>query len=68
MNTGKLDIVLSETEHLNLDIFGISELRWIGVGHFSSKNNTVYYSGHPSNRRNGVAIMWSTNCQISLRL
>jgi len=41
MNTGKLDIVLSETEHLNLDIFGISELRWIGVGHFSSKNNTV---------------------------
>ncbi|MBN3275755.1 CFDP2 protein, partial [Polyodon spathula] len=57
MNTGKLDIIKTEMERLNIDILGISELHWTGSGYFNSDDYTVYYSGNDNIRRNGVAII-----------
>ena len=56
MNIGKLEIVKSEMERNNLDILGISEMRWNDRGHFNSENHTVYFSGSEQ-RRNGVAFI-----------
>ncbi|XP_041109767.1 craniofacial development protein 2-like [Polyodon spathula] len=57
MNTGKLDIIKTEMERLNIDILGINELHWTGSGYFNSNDYTVYYSGNDNIRRNGVAII-----------
>jgi hypothetical protein len=57
MNQGKLDIVKSEMVRLNIDILGISELKWTGMGHFTSDEHEIYYSGNPDKRKNGVAII-----------
>ena len=56
MSQGKLEVVKEETR-VNIDILGISELRWTGMGEFNSDNHYIYYCGHESIRRNGVAIM-----------
>ena len=56
MNNGKLEIVKSEMERNNLDILGISEMRWTDRGHFNSANHTIYFSGSDQ-RRNGVAFI-----------
>ena len=56
LNQGKLEVVEQMTR-VNIDILGISELRWTGMGEFNSDDNYIYYCGQESFRRNGVAIM-----------
>ena len=57
MNQGKLEVVKQEMVRVNVDILGISELKWIGMGEFNSDDHYIYYCGQESLRRNGVAIM-----------
>ena len=57
MNQGKLDVVKPEMARVNVDILGISELKWTGMGEFNSDDHYIYYCGQESLRRNGVAIM-----------
>ena len=57
MNQGKLELVKQEMERVNVDILGISELKWTGMGEFNSDDHYSYYCGQESLRRNGVAIM-----------
>ena len=57
MNQGKLGVVKQEMARVNIDILGISELKWTGMGEFNSDNNYIYYCGQESLRRNGVAII-----------
>ena len=57
MNQGKLDVVKQEVARVNVDILGISELKWMGMGEFNSDEYYIYYCGQESVRRNGVAIM-----------
>ena len=57
MNQGKLEVVKPEMAGVNVDILGISELKWTGIGEFNSDNHYIYYCGQESLRRNGVAIM-----------
>ena len=57
MNQGKLEVVKQEMARVNIDILGISELKWTGMGEFSSDDHYIYYCGQESLRRNGVAIM-----------
>ena len=55
MNQGKLEVVKQEMARVNIDILGISELKWIGMGEFNSDDCYIYYCGQESLRRNGVA-------------
>ena len=57
MNQGKLEVVKQEMARMNVDILGISELKWTGMGEFNSDDHYIYYCGQDSLRRNGVAIM-----------
>ena len=57
MNQGKLEVVKQEMAGMNIDILGISELRWTGMGEFNSDDYYIYYCGQESLRRNRVAIM-----------
>ena len=57
MNQGKLEVVKQEIARVNADILGISELKWTGMGEFTSDDHCIYYYGQESLRRNGVAIM-----------
>ena len=57
MNQGKLEVVKQEMERVNVDILGISELKWTGIGEFNSDDHYIYYCGQVSLRRNGIAIM-----------
>ena len=57
MNQGKLEVVKQEMERVNVDILGISELKWTGMGKFNSDDHYIYYCRQESLRRNGVAIM-----------
>ena len=57
MNQGKLEVVKQEMARLNIDILGISELRWTRMGEFNSDDHYIYYCGQESLRRNGVAII-----------
>ena len=57
MNQGKLEVVKQETGRVNVDIQGISKLKWTGIGELNSDDHYVYYCGQESLRRNGVAIM-----------
>ena len=57
MNQGKLEAVKQEMARVNVDILGISELKWTGMGEFNSNDHYIYYCGQESLRRNGVAIM-----------
>ena len=52
MNQGKLEVVKQEMARVNIDILGISELRWTGMGEFNSDDHYIYYSGLVSLRRN----------------
>ena len=56
MNKGNLEVVKEEMARVNVDILGISELKWTGIGEFNSDDNYIYYCGQKSLRRNGVAI------------
>ena len=57
VNQGKLEVVKQEMARVNVDILGISELKWTGMGEFNSDEHYIYYCGQGSLRRNGVAIM-----------
>ena len=57
MNQGKLDVVKQDMATVNIDILGISELKWTGMGKFNSDDQYIYYCGQESLRRNGVAII-----------
>ena len=56
MNQGKLEVVKQEMARVNVDILGISKLKWTGMGEFNSNNHYIYYCGQDSLRRNGVDI------------
>ena len=55
MNQGKLKVVKQEMTRVNIDILGISELKWTGMGEFNSDDHYIYYCGKESLRRNGIA-------------
>ena len=55
-NQGKLKVVKQEMPRVNIDILGISELRWTGMGEFNSDDQYIYYCRQESLRRNGIAI------------
>ena len=57
MNQGKLEVAKQEMARVNIDILGISELKWIVMGEFNSDYHYICYCGQESLRRNGVAIM-----------
>ena len=57
MNQGKLEVIKQAMARVNINILGISELMWTGIGEFSSDDHYIYYCGQESLRRNGVAIM-----------
>ena len=57
MNQGKLEVVKQEMARVNVDILGISKLKWTGMAEFNSDDQYIYYRGQESLRRNGVAIM-----------
>ena len=57
MNQGKLEVVKQEMARVNIDILGISELKWTGMSEFNSGDHYVYYCGQESLRRNGVALI-----------
>ena len=57
MNQGKFVVVKEEMARMNVDILGISELKWTGMGEFNSDDHYIYYCRQESLRRNGVAIM-----------
>ena len=56
MNEGKLELVKQEMARVNINILGISELKWTGMGEFNSDDHYIYYCGQESLRRNGVAL------------
>ncbi|XP_061012211.1 craniofacial development protein 2-like [Dama dama] len=57
MSKGILEVVKQEIARVNIDILGISELKWTGMGEFNSDDHYIYYCGQESLRRNGVAII-----------
>ena len=57
MNQGKLKEIKEETASVNVDILGISELKWTRIGEFNSDDHYIYYCEQESLRRNGVAII-----------
>ena len=63
MNQGKLEVVKQEMARVNVNIPGISELKWTGMGEFNSDDHYIYYCGQESLRRNGVAIMVNKRVQ-----
>ena len=57
MNQGKLEVLKQEMARVNVNILGISELKWTGMGEFNSDDPCIYYCGQESLKSNGVAIM-----------
>ena len=57
MNQGKLEVVKQEMARVNVEILGISKLKWTGMGEFNSDDHYIYYCGQESLRRNGVALI-----------
>ena len=55
MNQGKLEVVKQEMARVNINVLGLSELKWTGMGEFNSDDDYIYYCGQESLRRNGVA-------------
>ena len=66
MNQGKLEVVKQEMARVNVDILGISELKWMGTGEFNSDGHyIIYYCGQESLRRNGVALIVNKSLKCS---
>ena len=57
MNQGKLEVVKQEMARVNINILGIRELKWTGMGEFNSDDHYIYHCGKESLRRNGVALI-----------
>ena len=65
MNQGKLEVVKQEMASVNVNILGISELKWTGVGEFNSEDHYIYDGGQESLRRNGVALKVNKSLKCS---
>ena len=65
MNQGKLEAVKQEMAGVNVDILGINELKWTGMGEFNSDDHYIYYCGEESLRGNGVAIIVNKSLKCS---
>ena len=65
MNQGKLDIVKEEMARVNINILGISELKWTGMGQFNSDEHYIYYCGQNFFRRNGVTLIVNNSPKCS---
>ena len=63
MNQGKLDVVKQEMEIVNINIIGISELKWTGMGKFNSDDHCIYYCRQEPFRRKGVALIVNKRVQ-----
>ena len=63
MNQGKLEVVKQEMARVNIDILGISKLKWTGMGEFNSDGHYIYYCGQESLKGNGVAIIVNKTVQ-----
>ena len=57
MNQGKLEVVKREIARVNIDLLGISKLKWTGIAEFNSDDHYIYYCGQVTLRRNGVALI-----------
>ena len=66
MNQGKLEVIKQEMERVNIDILGISELKWTGMSEFNSDNDCIYYCGQKSLRRNGLAVIVNKRVQNAI--
>ena len=66
MNQGKLEVVKQEMARVNVDIVGISELKWTGMDELNSDDHYIYYCGQESLRRNGVAIIVNKRVQNAI--
>ena len=64
MNQGKLEVIKQEMARENVDILGISEIKWTGVGEFNSDDHYIYYCGQESLRRSGMAIIVKKESKI----
>ena len=65
MNQGKLVLVKQEMARVSIDILGISELKWMGMGKFNSEDRCIYYSGQEFLGRNGVALIVNESLKCS---
>ena len=63
MNQGKLEVVKQEMARVNVNILGISKLKWTGTGKCNSDDHYIYYFGHETLRRNGVAMIVNKRVQ-----
>ena len=63
MNQGKLEVVKQEMARVNINILGISKLKWTGMGEFNSDDHCIYYCGQESLGRNGVTIIVNNRVQ-----
>ena len=64
MSQGKLEVVKQEMARVNIDILGITELKWNGMAEFNSEDHYIYYSGQESLRRNGVALIITKESEV----
>ena len=65
MYQDKLEVVKQEMARVNIDILGISELKWTGMGEFNSDDHYIYYSGKETLRRNGIALIVNKSLKCS---
>ena len=65
MNQGKLEVVKQEIARVNVNILGISKLKWTGMGEFNSEDHYIYYCGQESLRKNGAAITVNKSLKCS---
>ena len=73
MNQGKLEVVKWEIARVNIDLLGISKLKWTGIAEFNSDDHYIYYCGQVTLRRNGVALIinkrvWNAVLGCSLKI
>ena len=68
VNQGKLEVVKQEMARVNIDILGISKLKWIGMGEFNSDDLCIYYCGQESLRKNGVAIIVNKSLKCTTQM
>ena len=64
MNQGKLEAVKQEMARVNINISGINELKWTGMGEFNSDDHYIYYCGQESLRKYAVAIKSTKECEM----
>ena len=66
MSQGKLDVVKKEMTRVNINILGISEIKWMGMGEFNSEDHYIYYRGQEFHMRNRAAFIVNKRIQTAL--